>query len=205
MKTDGSFSLYVQNFGPGSVSLTTVDESNSIVSSATISQDDSLTSQTPFDASNEMTFIFAAANGTEVFRQTVNGLTYTIAPEADNDSILNLKMTTKNVVQLTFSNPLLFDLVATIEHEGEQVDASETVIPPRASLASGRLQLTFLQQLSEGDGLYASLRPKDESHGTGVVGFVAITNCPPIGDADRRRRLRAIEGMAIEGMARVSA
>jgi len=158
-----------------------------------------------FGASNELTFILAAENGTEVFRQTVNDLTYTLAAEADDRSTLNIKLTTKNVVHLTLGNPLPFDLVATMERQGEQVDASEAVIPPRACLASGRLQLTFQQQLAEGDDFYASLRPKDESHGTGVVGFVAITNCPPIGDADRRRRLRAIEGMAIEGMARVSA
>jgi len=121
-----------------------------------------------FGASNELTFILAAENGTEVFRQTVNDLTYTLAAEADDRSTLNIKLTTKNVVHLTLGNPLPFDLVATMERQGEQVDASEAVIPPRACLASGRLQLTFQQQLAEGDDFYASLRPKDESHGTGV-------------------------------------
>ncbi|CEM18799.1 unnamed protein product [Vitrella brassicaformis CCMP3155] len=60
----GRTSLSVQNFGPGSVALTTVDENNDIALSAAIQHDDLLSRQMLFGASNELTFIFKAANGT---------------------------------------------------------------------------------------------------------------------------------------------
>mmetsp|Transcript_27598 Transcript_27598/g.79403 ORF Transcript_27598/g.79403 Transcript_27598/m.79403 type:complete len:258 (-) Transcript_27598:1175-1948(-) len=193
----GKSSLSVQNYGPGSVSLTIVDEDNNTLSAATIAQDDSLTSQPPFDASNELTFILAAENGTEVFRQTVkNDLTYTFAPEANEIMMLKLDVTTNNVLRLTLGNQLTFDLVATMERQGEPVDGSGTVIQPRASPTSSWLQLTFLQRLAEGDDFYVSMVPKDEGDGTGVVGFAAITYWRPFANADRRRRLNGIGGMA---------
>jgi len=194
-----SVSLSVQNFGPGSVTLTTVDESNDVISYTAIEQDDSFIRTTPFGVSSEPTFIFEAANGTEVFRQTVkNDLKYTPIAPNQGASLLSLKLTMNDFMVITFGNPMPFDLLATMEHQGDPVDGSGTVIQPSASLTSGWLQQTYLQRLSEGDDFYVSMVPKDESDGTGVVSFMAITNWRPFASAQRARRLRREGKAAVE-------
>jgi len=197
----GRTSLSVQNFGPGSVSLTTVDENNDIVSSAAIQHDDLLSREMLFGASNELTFIFEAANGTEVFRQTVsNDYDFTFDFQSLNVSMMKSRgpLPNSNAMLLTFGNPLAFDLLLTMEHQGEPVDGSGTVIRPRASITSGWLQLNFMQRLAEGDDFYASMVPKDRSDGAGVVCFMAITNWRPFASTKRARRLRSNENAAVE-------
>ncbi|CEM18800.1 unnamed protein product [Vitrella brassicaformis CCMP3155] len=103
-----------------------------------------------------------------------------------------------NAMLLTFGNPLAFDLLLTMEHQGEPVDGSGTVIRPRASITSGWLQLNFMQRLAEGDDFYASMVPKDRSDGAGVVCFMAITNWRPFASTKRARRLRSNENAAVE-------
>ncbi|CEL91969.1 unnamed protein product [Vitrella brassicaformis CCMP3155] len=183
----GKTYLSVLNYGSGSVSLTTLDEYNTQVSSATIAQDDSLTRQTPFGASNELTFIFEAANGTEVFRQTdKNDLKHTLDAQQQDVAMVNLKVMPNNALQLVVGNPLAFDLLVRIEHQGERLSGPGRIRP---TAESDWMQVGFLRRLEEGDDFYVSLVPKNEADGTSLVAFGAITNWRPF-VAQRRRALR---------------